>query len=81
MKFMERINSDQAAALSVEMIIVIALAVFAGLALFTFILTPVRESAQGLGGGIKAWIGALITGGGSNTPQFTNPIPVAPVTP
>lgn len=69
-RIMEKMQSDKAASNTVETIIIIALAVFAGLALFTFILKPVQNSASRLGSGIDGWIGKLLTGGGSGTPAF-----------
>lgn len=69
-KLKQRIGSDRAAANSVEMIIIIALAVFAGLALFTFILKPVQNSADNLGSGIDTFTGDLMKSQGKGTPTF-----------
>ena len=46
-------TSDKAAANTVEVILIIALAVFAGLALFRFVLQPVQDNAENLGTGIS----------------------------
>lgn len=71
MKLMERLNSDSGAALSVEMIILIALAVFAALAVFSFILSPVQKSADSLGKGLSGWIDQLLSSKGqSGVPDF-----------
>lgn len=69
-KLKQRMGSDRAAANSVEMIIIIALAVFAGLALFTFILKPVQNSADNLGSGIDKFTGDLMSSQGIGTPSF-----------
>lgn len=69
-----KMRSDKGAALSVEMIIILALAVFAGLALFTFILTPVQNTADGMGQGIQKWVGDLVENNGDNSPQFEFPV-------
>lgn len=66
----QRMSSDKAASNTVETIIIIALAVFAALALFTFILSPVQESSDSLGKGLKEWINGLLSGKGKNTPEF-----------
>lgn len=66
----QRIQSDRAASVSVETIIIIALAVFAGLALFTFVLKPVQESSDSLGSGIKKFTGDLMNSQGKGTPSF-----------
>lgn len=58
----QRLNSDSAAAMSTETILIIALAVFAALALFTGVLRPVRENADGLGKGLTGFFDDLITG-------------------
>lgn len=60
----ERMQSDKAASNTVEMIIIIALAVFAALALFTFILTPTQESAEELGNTISDGIGSILDSDG-----------------
>lgn len=66
----QRMSSDKAASNTVETIIIIALAVFAALALFTFILQPVRDSSNELGGGLKTWINDLLRSEGDKTPTF-----------
>ena len=66
-KFNERAQSDAGAANTVEMIIIISLAVFAALALFTYVLTPVQKSADGLGKGIESGMDALRGSGGDPT--------------
>lgn len=58
----KRMQSDRAASNTVETIIIIALAVFAALALFTFILAPTRDSADKMGGEIDSIIDDLIKG-------------------
>lgn len=58
----KRMQSDRAASNTVETIIIIALAVFAALALFTFILKPTRDSADKMGGEIDSIIDDLIKG-------------------
>ena len=58
----KRMQSDRAASNTVETIIIIALAVFAALALFTFILKPTRDSADKMGGEIDGIIDDLIKG-------------------
>ena len=68
---MEKFNSDKAAVGTTEIIILIALGIFAALALFTFILQPVRNSANSLGTGLQGWIKALLSSKGSTTPVFT----------
>ena len=68
---MEKFNSDKAAVGTTEIIILIALGIFAALALFTFILQPVRNSASSLGSGLQGWIKALLSSKGSTTPVFT----------
>ena len=67
---MEKFNSDKAAVGTTEIIILIALGIFAALALFTFILQPVRNSADSLGTGLSGWIDALLKSKGSTTPVF-----------
>lgn len=66
----QRMSSDKGASNTVETIIIIALAVFAGLALFTFILKPVRDSADNMGGGISKWMTDLMKSKGAETPDF-----------
>lgn len=63
-----RMKSDRAASNTVETIIIIALAVFAALALFTFILKPTRDSADTMGSEIDNIIGDLIKGSDVGTP-------------
>lgn len=64
MKIKERMQSDKAAAGTVETIIIIALAVFAALALFTFVLTPTQESADDLGTTISEGVGSILQSDG-----------------
>jgi len=66
----QRMSSDKAASNTVETIIIIALAVFAALALFTFILKPVQNSSKNLGGGLDKWINGLLKSKGGGTPEF-----------
>ena len=66
----QRMSSDKAASNTVETIIIIALAVFAALALFTFILKPVQNSSENLGDGLDTWINDLLKGQGDDTPAF-----------
>lgn len=65
-KIMERMNSDKAASNTVETIIIIALAVFAALALFTFVLKPVQNSADSLGQGIDMGVNNILDSKGQN---------------
>lgn len=67
---MEKFNSDKAAVGTTEIIILIALGIFAALALFTFILQPVRNSANSLGKGLSGWIGELLGSKGTGIPEF-----------
>ena len=60
----QRMTSDKAAANTVEVILIIALAVFAGLALFRFILQPVQDNAENLGGGISNTITSILRSDG-----------------
>lgn len=66
----QRMSSDKAASNTVETIIIIALAVFAALALFTFILKPVQNSSKNLGTGLDSWINGLLKSKGGGTPTF-----------
>lgn len=68
--FINKMKSDKAAANTTETIIIIALAVFAALALFTFILRPVQESADDLGSGISDWMSKLMDSQGTGVPDF-----------
>lgn len=65
-----KMRSDKAASNTTETIIIIALAVFAALALFTFILRPVQESADNLGSGISDWMDKLMNSQGAGVPDF-----------
>ena len=65
-----KMRSDKAASGTTETIIIIALAVFAALALFTFILRPVQESADDLGTGIGTWMTDLMESQGAGVPEF-----------
>ena len=65
-----KMRSDKAASNTTETIIIIALAVFAALALFTFILRPVQESADDLGTGIGTWMNDLMESQGTGVPEF-----------
>lgn len=65
-----KMRSDKAASNTTETIIIIALAVFAALALFTFILRPVQESADDLGTGIGTWMTDLMESQGAGVPEF-----------
>ena len=67
---MSKMNSDKAASNTTEMIIIIALAVFAALALFTFVLRPVQNSADNLGAGIDTFTGDLMKSQGKGVPVF-----------
>lgn len=71
-KIMERIQSDKAASNTVETIIIIALAVFAALALFTFVLKPTQNSADNLGQGIDLGVDAILNSGGKNIDNVIN---------
>lgn len=61
----EKMGSDKAAVNTVEMIILIALGVFAALALYTFVLRPTQESADQLGKGIKGGVGSILESNGN----------------
>ena len=61
----QRMTSDKAAANTVEIILIIALAVFAGLALFRYILAPVQENADELGQGIDNIVGSVLESDGA----------------
>ena len=65
-------NSDRAASNTVETIIIIALAVFAALALFTFVLRPVQNSADSLGQGIDGGVNAILDSGGTVNANVTD---------
>ena len=65
-----KMRSDKAASNTTETIIIIALAVFAALALFTFILSPVRDSADNLGKGVKKFNSELMNSQGKGVPKF-----------
>lgn len=60
----QRMTSDKAAANTVEIILIIALAVFAGLALFRFILQPVQDNADNLGQGISNTVTNILNSDG-----------------
>ena len=60
----QRMTSDKAAANTVEIILIIALAVFAGLALFRFILQPVQDNADHLGQGISNTVTSILNSDG-----------------
>lgn len=63
----ERMQSDRAAANTVEIIVIIALAVFAALSLFTYILTPVQNNADELGTSIDKGVDSIINSGGDSS--------------
>lgn len=52
-KIKGKMKSDNGASGSVETILLIALAVFAVMAVMTFILKPIQESSKGIGDTIK----------------------------
>lgn len=52
-KIKEKMNSDSGAVLSSEMLGLIALSMFAILALFKYIIGPIRENAKEVGGAIN----------------------------
>ena len=60
----QRMTSDKAAANTVEIILIIALAVFAGLALFRFVLQPVQDNAENLGTGISNTVTDILNSDG-----------------
>ena len=70
---MNKIRSDKAASNSTETIIIIALAVFAALALFTFVLKPVQEGAEKTGDTIEDVIGNLLDGKSPDGTDILNP--------
>lgn len=49
----KRLSSDVAASNSVETILLIAMAVFAVLAIFTYIMKPLMKSTKDIGGAIE----------------------------
>ena len=61
-KIIEKMKSDNAAALSGEMLMLIALAIFAGLALFRFVLKPIEGAAGETGKTITDTITELLGG-------------------
>lgn len=63
----QRMTSDKAAANTVEVILIIALAVFAGLALFRYVLAPVQNNADELGQGIDATVGSILSSDGDQS--------------
>ena len=67
-----KMRSDKAASNTTETIIIIALAVFAALALFTFVLRPVQNSADNLGSGIDTFTSDLMNSQGAGVPKFNN---------
>lgn len=52
-KIKSKMKSDNGAMGSVETILLIALAVFAVMAVMTFILKPIQESSEGIGNTIR----------------------------
>lgn len=66
----QKMTSDTAAMGTVETIILIALSVFAALALFTFILKPVQENSADLGAGVDSGIQDILNSDGRGTPSF-----------
>lgn len=52
-KIKSKMKSDNGAMGSVETILLIALAVFAVMAIMTFILKPIQESSEGIGNTIR----------------------------
>lgn len=70
-KIRNKMKSDSAAAMSGEMLGLIALAMFAVIALFTFVLKPIQESAELTGNTFGETIKALISG--KDIPQNTTP--------
>lgn len=81
-RVLAKMQSDKAASNTTETIIIIALAVFAGLALFSFILRPIQNSAQNLGSGMDGWINGLLNSSGGGNPTFDGgDVFVNPVTP
>lgn len=76
-----KMRSDKAASNTTETIIIIALAVFAALALFTFILKPVQDSADNLGSGISDWMSKLMDSQGTGTPAFNGTLSGGGATP
>ena len=67
----QRMTSDKAAANTVEVILIIALAVFAGLALFRYVLAPVQESADDLGTGIGNTVTSVLESDGDQSAVST----------
>lgn len=66
----QRMNSDDGASYTIEIIFGIVLAVFAGLALYTFVLKPVQQTAANTGSGISKFTGDLMNSQGKNTQTF-----------
>lgn len=70
-KIKQRMSSDTAAMSTTEAIILIALAVFAALALFTFVLRPTQQSAEGLGNSIHSGVDSILKSDGDmNAVEF-----------
>lgn len=67
----QRTQSDDGASYTIEIIFGIVLAVFAGLALYTYILKPVQSTADSTGAGIKTFTGDLMNSQGKGTKTFT----------
>lgn len=75
----QRMASDKAASNTVETIIIIALAVFAALALFTFILRPTQQSAEGLGNSINQGVDSILRSDGDmNAVDFSGSLDAPP---
>ena len=53
-KIKERMSSDKAAVGTVEVVLLIALAIFAGLAVNRYILRPLSKTSEGIGLEIEA---------------------------
>ena len=67
----QRTQSDEGASYTIEIIFGIVLSVFAGLALYTYILKPVQSTADSTGEGIKTFTGGLMNSQGKGTTNFT----------
>lgn len=65
-----RMNSDEGASYTIEIIFGIVLAVFAGLALYNYILKPVQGTANNTGAGIEKFTSGLMNSQGKGTQSF-----------
>lgn len=72
-KIVNKMRSDDAAAMSGELLIIIALAIFAALALFKFVLLPIQQGAKETGNTIGTTIKNLLSGKDGSLNDVTKP--------